>query len=422
MKINKEDVLKYHSEPLPGKIAIRPTKPCNTQYELSLAYTPGVAEPCREIVKNPEYAMKYTSRGNLVAVITNGTAVLGLGDIGPLAGKPVMEGKSVLFKRFADIDVFDLEIDEKDPNSFIKIVKSLEPTFGGINLEDIKAPECFYIEEQLIKKMSIPVFHDDQHGTAIIAAAGILNALEIAKKDIGDVKVVISGAGAAGVSCAKIIEVLGVKHNNIWMFDRKGLLTMERRNQEPYRGQFAQNSSPESLEKIIKDADVFIGVSVGGVLTENMVRSMGRDPIIFAMANPDPEILPELAQSVRKDVIMATGRSDYVNQVNNVLGFPFIFRGALDTRATCINKEMQMAAVYFLAALAKENVPESVLKSYGVNEIMFGRDYIIPKPLDPRVVVWEASAVAEAASKSGVAKDPIEDIEGYKTFLEKRFL
>ncbi len=420
VKFTREEALAYHSDSPAGKIALKITKPCATQRDLSLAYTPGVAEPCREIEKNPNDALKYTARGNLVAVITNGTAVLGLGDIGALAGKPVMEGKGVLFKRFADVDVFDIEINEKDPKALIKIVKSMEPTFGGINLEDIKAPECFEIEETLIREMGIPVFHDDQHGTAIITAAGLLNALEIVDKDIARIKVVFSGAGAAGVACAKFLESFGVKRENTFLCDRHGLVTADRAKDEPYRGYFAQRSAPKSLGDCMKDADVFVGVSAKGLVTKEMVKSMAPKPIIFAMANPDPEITPEEACAARKDVIMATGRSDYPNQVNNVLGFPFIFRGALDTVATKINEEMKQSAARSLAALAKEPVPKGVIAAYGGTKLSFGPDYIIPKPLDPRVLWWEASAVAEAAHRSGVAREPVKDIGAYRESLKKR--
>jgi malate dehydrogenase (oxaloacetate-decarboxylating)(NADP+) len=420
VKYTREEALAYHSDYPPGKIALKITKPCTTQRELSLAYTPGVAEPCREIEKDPHDALKYTAKGNLVAVITNGTAVLGLGDIGPLAGKPVMEGKGVLFKRFADVDVFDIEIEEKDPKSLIKIVKSMEPTFGGINLEDIKAPECFEIEETLIREMNIPVFHDDQHGTAIITGAGLVNALEIVDKDMSKVKVVFSGAGAAGVACAKFLESMGVKHENIFLIDRHGLVTEGRAKDEPHRGYFAQKSSPKSLSDCMKDADVFVGVSAKGLVTQEMVRSMAPKPIIFAMANPDPEITPEDAYAARKDVIMATGRSDYPNQVNNVLGFPFIFRGALDTASIKINEEMKRAAAKALADLARQPVPRSVVAAYGGATFEFGPDYIIPKPLDPRVLWWEAPAVAAAAAKSGVARAAIKDMERYKDDLKKR--
>lgn len=416
----KEAALRYHREGRPGKIELGITKPCSTQMELSLAYTPGVAEPCRVIEKEPEAALELTARGNLVAVISNGTAVLGLGDIGPLAGKPVMEGKGVLFKCFADVDVFDLEVNEKDPKRLVEIVKSLEPTFGGINLEDIKAPECFYIEETLIKEMKIPVFHDDQHGTAIITAAGLMNALEIVGKKIDKVKVVFSGAGAAGVACAKMVESIGVKRSNIWMCDSRGLVTKDRAEKEPYRGRFAQEGKPSQLGDVIADADVFIGVSVKGLLTREMVKKMAPRPVIFAMANPDPEISPEDAKAARSDVIIATGRSDYPNQVNNVLGFPFIFRGALDVAASKINEEMKKAAAMALARLAKEPVPLDVCKAYKTDKIEFGPEYIIPKPLDPRVLTWEAPAVAEAAMKSGVAKKPIDNFSKYRASLEKR--
>jgi len=415
----REEALEYHRKGRPGKIELGITKPCNTQHELSLAYTPGVAEPCREIARDPLEALEYTARGNLVAVVTNGTAVLGLGNIGPLAAKPVMEGKGVLFKRFADVDVFDIEIAEKDPTKFVNIVKSLEPTFGGINLEDIKAPECFEIEKRLIREMNIPVFHDDQHGTAIITAAGLLNALGLVGKKIDSVKIVFSGAGAAGVACAKMIESIGARHENIWMCDREGLVTEARAEAEPHRGQFAQPGPASSLCETMKEADVFIGVSVAGTVTKEMVRSMAARPIIFAMANPDPEIMPEEARAAKPDAIIATGRSDYPNQVNNVLGFPFIFRGALDVAAKTINEEMKRAAALALAALAKEPVPGKVCKAYGVKHLEFGPEYIIPKPLDPRVLLWEAPAVAEAAMRSGVARRKIKDMEDYRRKLER---
>lgn len=416
----KEEALAYHSEGRPGKIEVALTKPCETQKDLSLAYTPGVAEPCREIEKNPEDVFKYTIKKNLVAVITDGTAVLGLGNIGPEAGKPVMEGKGVLFKRFADVDVFDLEVSSKGSDDFIRIVESLEPTFGGINLEDIKAPECFYIEEELIKRMGIPVFHDDQHGTAIITAGGLLNALEILNKSIDKVKVVFSGAGAAAIACAKIVERLGVRHENIWLTDTKGIVTKDRANVEKYRGYFAQDVSHGTLAHAVKDADVFIGVSVGGLLTKEMVKTMADRPIIFAMANPDPEILPKDAKEARPDCIIATGRSDFPNQVNNVLGFPFIFRGALDVSATVINEEMKIAAAHSLANLAREPVPGEVKAAYGGADLKFGPEYIIPKPLDSRVLYWEAPAVAKAAMDSGVARFHIENFEEYKASLKKR--
>jgi malate dehydrogenase (oxaloacetate-decarboxylating)(NADP+) len=371
-----------------GKIEVVSTKPCATQRDLALAYTPGVAIPCLEIQANPSDAYKYTAKGNLVAVISNGTAVLGLGDIGAMAGKPVMEGKGVLFKRFADVDVFDLEIDTHDPEEVIKIVKALEPTFGGINLEDIKAPECFHIEETLKKMMNIPVFHDDQHGTAIISGAGLVNALEIVGKKIDQVKVVFSGAGAAGIACAKFYVTLGVKRENLILCDTKGVVYKGRKDgMNPYKEAFAVDTKARTLADAIKGADVFAGVSAKGVMTKDMVKSMARDPIIFAMANPDPEITPEDAFDARKDVVVATGRSDYPNQVNNVLGFPFIFRGALDVMASTINDEMKLAASHALAALAKEDVPDSVIKAYGGEKIKFGRNYIIPKPLDPRVLL-----------------------------------
>lgn len=416
----KEDALRYHSEGSPGKIAIKLIKPCDTQRDLSLAYTPGVAEPCREIKKNPDDVYKYTIKKNLVAVITDGTAVLGLGNIGPLAGKPVMEGKGVLFKKFADIDVFDLEVSSKGSDDFIRIVESLEPTFGGINLEDIKAPECFYIEEELKKKMQIPVFHDDQHGTAIIGGAGLLNALEIIDKDIKKIKVVFSGAGAAGTSVANMFHKLGVPVENIWMFDKDGIIKKDRPGLWKYHLPFAKDTGLNSLEDIMKGADVFVGVSVKGIVSKDMVKSMAKDPIIFAMANPDPEITMEEVKSVRQDAIMCTGRSDYPNQINNVLGFPFIFRGALDVLATTINEEMKIAAAHSLAKLAKELVPESVKSAYGGVELKFGRDYIIPKPLDPRVLYWEAVAVAKAAMDSGVARAPIKDFDEYRETLKKR--
>ncbi len=420
--IRKQDALDYHSLGRRGKIEVVSTKPCATQRDLALAYTPGVAIPCLEIQANPSDAYKYTAKGNLVAVISNGTAVLGLGDIGAMAGKPVMEGKGVLFKRFADVDVFDLEIDTHDPEEVIKIVKALEPTFGGINLEDIKAPECFHIEETLKKMMNIPVFHDDQHGTAIISGAGLVNALEIVGKKIDQVKVVFSGAGAAGIACAKFYVTLGVKRENLILCDTKGVVYKGRKDgMNPYKEAFAVDTKARTLADAIKGADVFAGVSAKGVMTKDMVKSMARDPIIFAMANPDPEITPEDAFDARKDVVMATGRSDYPNQVNNVLGFPFIFRGALDAMASTINDEMKLAASHALAALAKEDVPDSVIKAYGGEKIKFGRNYIIPKPLDPRVLLWEAPAVAKAAMETGVARKPIADLGAYRDQLESRF-
>lgn len=409
----KEKALRYHEEGRKGKIAIAPTKSFATQEDLSLAYTPGVAEPCKAIAENELNSFRYTARGNLVAVISNGTAVLGLGNIGAAASKPVMEGKAVLFKKFADIDVFDLEVNETDPERFIQIVKSLEPTFGGINLEDIKAPDCFDIEERLKKEMKIPVFHDDQHGTAIITTAGLKNALEIAGKKASKVKVIFSGAGAAAIACAKMILQLGVRKENVFLVDSKGLVVKSRPNLEKVRGEFAQDGSEQSLRDVMNDADVFIGVSAKDLVTEDMVKSMAKDPIVFAMANPDPEIPYPKAKAARQDVIMATGRSDYPNQVNNVLGFPFIFRGALDTKATHITEEMKMAAANALADLAKEDVPPEVLKAYHLTELSFGPEYLIPKPLDPRVLYTVAPAVAQAAQDCGVARQSIDHMDGY---------
>ncbi len=418
--ISREDALNYHAQGRPGKIEISITKPCTTQKDLSLAYTPGVAEPCREIVKNPDDIFKYTARGNLVAVVSNGTAVLGLGNIGALASKPVMEGKGILFKRFADIDVFDLEVNTSDPDEFIRLVKLLEPTFGGINLEDIKAPECFYIEEQLKQQMNIPIFHDDQHGTAIISGAGLLNALELVGKRIEEVKIVISGAGAAGIACAKFYVELGAKKENIILCDRHGVIYRGRKEgMNPYKELFASETKARTLAEAMRGADVFMGVSAPGLVTQEMVRSMADNPIIFAMANPDPEITYEEAMAARDDIIMATGRSDYPNQVNNVLGFPFIFRGALDVRATAINEAMKVAAARALADLAKEPVPYTVIKAYRLDRLDFGRNYIIPKPFDPRVLIWEASAVAKAAIETGVARLKI-DIDEYRERLEER--
>ena len=420
--IRKQDALDYHSRQRPGKIEIALTKPCATQRDLSLAYTPGVADPCLAIAANPEDAYQYTAKGNLVAVVSNGSAVLGLGNIGGLAGKPVMEGKAVLFKRFADIDVFDLELDAADPAEIVRVVRALEPTFGGINLEDIKAPECFRIEEELKATMKIPVFHDDQHGTAIISGAALLNALEIVGKRIDQVKVVFNGAGAAGIACAKFYLTLGVKKENLVLVDTKGVVYVGRAaGMNPYKAQFARETQARTLADVIAGADVFAGVSVAGALTKEMVKSMAKDPIVFAMANPDPEIAPEDALSVRSDVLIATGRSDYPNQVNNVLGFPFIFRGALDVRATAIDDGMKMAAAKALAALAREDVPDSVIKAYGGHPIKFGREYIIPKPLDPRVLLWVTPAVAKAAMNSGVARKPIADLSVYRDALESRF-
>jgi malate dehydrogenase (oxaloacetate-decarboxylating)(NADP+) len=421
LMIRKEDALLYHSAPTPGKLAVVPTKPCRTQRDLSLAYTPGVAVPCKEIERDPALAYQYTGKGNLVAVISNGTAVLGLGNIGALAGKPVMEGKGVLFKRFADIDVFDIELKTEDPKKVVLACQLLEPTFGGINLEDIKAPECFYIEEELKRTMKIPVMHDDQHGTAIISGAALLNALEVVGKNIKDVKVVFSGAGAAGLACAMHWVRLGVKRSNIIMCDINGVIYKGREvGMNPYMEKFAADTPARTLADALVGADIFAGLSVANILTPEMLKTMAPNPIVFAMANPDPEIKYELAVATRPDAIVCTGRSDLPNQVNNVLGFPFIFRGALDVRATAINDEMKMAATRALAALAKEDVPDSVRRAYGVEEMHFGRDYIIPKAFDPRVLVWVASAVAQAAMESGVAQNPV-DIEQYKQQLEARF-
>ncbi len=419
--IRKVDALEYHNQERPGKIEVKATKPCITQRDLSMAYTPGVAEPCREIAKDPHKVFDYTAKGNLVGVVTNGTAVLGLGNIGPLAGKPVMEGKAVLFKRFADIDVFDIELGTSDPEEIIRAVKLLEPTFGGINLEDIKAPECFYIEERLKEIMNIPVFHDDQHGTAIISGAALLNALELQAKRLDEAKIVISGAGAAGIASAELYIRLGARRENVYLVDSKGLVFKGRTaGMNPYKERLANGTKPMSLGEVIKGADVFAGVSVGGLMTKEMVKAMADKPIIFALANPDPEISYEDAVSVRDDLIMATGRSDFPNQVNNVLGFPFIFRGALDVGATAINDEMKIAAVRALAGLAKEDVPDTVLKAYGNQPFAFGPTYIIPKPFDPRVLIRGAAAVAKAAVDSGVARSPIKDWEAYHDSLESR--
>jgi malate dehydrogenase (oxaloacetate-decarboxylating)(NADP+) len=420
MKIRPEDALEYHSASPAGKIAVTPTKPCRTQRDLSLAYTPGVAVPCLDIERDPSLAYKYTAKGNLVGVVSNGTAVLGLGNIGALAGKPVMEGKAVLFKRFADIDVFDIELASEDPQEIIRACQLLEPTFGGINLEDIKAPECFLIEEELRKTMKIPVFHDDQHGTAIISGAGLLNALEIAGKKIEDVKVVFNGAGASAISCAAHYVKLGVRLENIVMCDTKGVIYQGRKDgMNPYKARYASTTKARTLAEALVGADVFFGLSSGGAVQPEMVKTMAPTPVIFALANPDPEIAYDVALAARPDAIVATGRSDYPNQVNNVLGFPFIFRGALDVRATTINDEMKLAATRALAALAKEDVPDSVLRAYGLERIDFGREYIIPKPFDPRVLIWEASAVAQAAMETGVAQQPV-DLDQYREQLERR--
>ncbi|WP_243321097.1 NADP-dependent malic enzyme [Geothrix sp. SG200] len=415
----KQEALDYHSQGRKGKIEVIATKPCSTARDLSLAYSPGVAEPCLEIEKDNELAYTYTAKGNLVAVISNGTAVLGLGDIGAVAGKPVMEGKGVLFKRFADIDVFDIEVDEKDIDKFCQVVKALEPTFGGVNLEDIKAPECFEIETRLKKEMKIPVFHDDQHGTAIISTAALMNASEIVKKKLGDMKVVFSGAGASAIACANMMIRAGVKLENLWLCDTKGLVyTGRKEGMNKYKDKFAKPSDWRTLSDTIKDADVFVGCSSKGALTPEMLLSMAKNPIVFALANPDPEIDYPTAKATRDDIILATGRSDYPNQVNNVLGFPFIFRGALDVRASEINEEMKLAAAKALAALAKEEVPDAVVKAYSGQKFTFGPEYIIPKPFDPRVLLWVAPAVAKAAMENGVAKQPIPDMQAYKERLE----
>ncbi len=420
MAITKQDALDYHFGSRPGKLEVVSTKPCLTQRDLSLAYTPGVADPCLEIEKNPQDAFKYTAKGNLVGVVTNGTAVLGLGDIGALAGKPVMEGKAVLFKRFADIDVFDIELGTHNPDEIIRTCQLLEPTFGAINLEDIKAPECFYIEETLKKTMKIPVFHDDQHGTAIISGAALVNAAELTGKRMDEMKVVVNGAGAAGIACAEHYVCLGVKRDNITLVDTKGLIYSGRaEGMNPYKERFARKTSLRTLADAAKGADVLLGLSTKGAFTPEMIASLAPRPVVFAMANPDPEITYEEARAVRDDIIMATGRSDYPNQVNNVLGFPSIFRGALDVHATTINEEMKLAATYALAALAKEDVPDSVCRAYGVERLKFGVDYILPKPFDPRVLVWAAAAVAKAAMDSGVAQNPV-NIADYREQLEKR--
>jgi malate dehydrogenase (oxaloacetate-decarboxylating)(NADP+) len=416
----RTDALNYHRTGRPGKIEVVSTKPCRTQRDLSLAYTPGVAEPCREIEKNPEAVYEYTSKGNLVAVVSNGTAVLGLGHIGAAAGKPVMEGKGVLFKRFADVDVFDIEINSLDADEIIRTVQILEPTFGGINLEDIAAPDCFKIEEALIKTMNIPVFHDDQHGTAIISGAAIWNGLELQKKELGKVRLVVCGAGAAGIASAKILVALGMKPEQIVMVDRSGVIYKGReKGMNPYKALFATDEKCRTLAEAMKGADIFLGLSDANLVTPEMVASMAPRPIILAMANPDPEIRYETARKVRSDLIMGTGRSDYPNQVNNVLGFPFIFRGALDVRASAINMQMKLAALHALAELARQSVPESVLRAYGHGHFAFGPDYIIPKPFDPRVMPWEATAVARAAMASGVARKPV-DIDAYHEQLESR--
>ena len=419
-KIRKQDALDYHSSGKPGKIEVVPTKPYASQRDLSLAYSPGVAEPCLKIAKNVDDVYKYTSKGNLVAVISNGTAVLGLGDIGPEASKPVMEGKALLFKIFADINVFDIEVDASDPELFIQTVKAIAPTFGGINLEDIKAPEAFEIERRLKEELNIPVMHDDQHGTAIISSAGLLNALELANKKIENVKIIFSGAGAAAQSCAKLYCALGAKVQNIFMFDSKGLIYSGRKDLDENKQVFASHKKAIKFEDVFSKADVFLGLSKGGIVSKEMVQKMAKDPIVFALANPEPEIAYDDAMSAREDIIMATGRSDHPNQVNNVIGFPFIFRGALDVRATTINEEMKMAAVKAIASLAKETIPEEVIEAYGEKNISFGKEQFIPKPIDPRLIYKVAPAVAKAAMDSGVAKEPIQDWDAYEMELKNR--
>jgi malate dehydrogenase (oxaloacetate-decarboxylating)(NADP+) len=419
-KIKREDALRYHSEGRPGKIQVVPTKPYSTQTDLALAYSPGVAEPCLEIEKDPKNAYKYTAKGNLVAVISNGTAVLGLGNLGALAGKPVMEGKGLLFKIFADIDVFDIEVNTTDIDKFVETVKEISPTFGGINLEDIKSPECFEIERRLKEELDIPVMHDDQHGTAIISAAGIINALELVEKDIRNIKLVVSGAGASAMACTRLLISLGVDPEKVVMVDSKGVINHKRTDLNKYKKDFISKRDIETLEQAMEGADIFLGLSVKGLVTKEMVKSMATNPIVFAMANPDPEITYEDAMDARNDLIMATGRSDFPNQVNNVLGFPYIFRGALDVKATAINEEMKKAAVFALASLAKMDVPETVNRAYNQKNLKFGREYIIPKPLDPRLITTVAPAVAKAAMVSGVATEPITDWEAYSVSLANR--
>ncbi len=419
-KVTKENALLYHSRGRHGKIEVIPTKPYSTQFDLSLAYTPGVAYPCLEIEKTPEDAYNYTAKGNLVAVISNGTAVLGLGDIGAMAGKPVMEGKGLLFKVFADVDVFDIEVDEKDPEKLINICAAIAPTFGGINLEDIKAPECFEVETRLKAMLDIPVFHDDQHGTAIISGAGLINALEISGKNIEEVRLVVCGAGAAAISCSRLYLSLGIRKENIVMVDSKGVINRKRKDLNKYKQEFITDRDLDTLAQALKGADLFLGLSAANMMTKEMLASMAQNPIVFAMANPNPEISFEDAMSTRNDLIFATGRSDYPNQINNVLGFPYIFRGALDVRASTINEEMKLAASKALAELTKEPVPDDVLKAYNIDKLVFGKEYIIPKPLDHRLISCVAPAVARAAMETGVAKFPITDWEAYKKSLDKR--
>jgi len=421
VKVTKEESLAYHEKPAPGKLEVVSTKPCATQRELSMAYTPGVAEPCREIAKNPEDVYRYTNKGNLVAVISDGTAVLGLGNIGPAAGKPVMEGKGVLFKRFAGIDVFDIELDVHDPEKIVEVCAALGPTFGGINLEDIKAPECFFVEPELQKRLDIPVFHDDQHGTAIISGAALANGLEIVGKSLKDVRVVMCGSGAAAVGCARHYLAMGLPAANLIMCDSKGVLSTYRKDLNESKREFARKTAAKSVADAMKGADVFIGLSVAGTVTPEMVKSMAAKPLVFAMANPDPEIGYDEARAARADVIMATGRSDFPNQINNVLGFPFIFRGALDVRARGVNREMCLAATDALARLTREKVPEAVSAAYGGERFEFGPDYLIPKPFDRRLVPWVAGAVAEAATKSGLARKPLADLAAYRAELARKF-
>lgn len=417
-KITREAALAYHAEGKPGKIEVVPTKPHSTQLDLSLAYSPGVAEPCLEIQKNPDDAYKYTNKGNLVAVISNGTAVLGLGDIGAVSGKPVMEGKSLLFKIYGGVDAFDIEVDEKDPARFVEVVKAIAPTFGGINLEDIKAPECFEIETRLKAELDIPVMHDDQHGTAIISCAGLVNALEVAGKKISEARIVVNGAGAAAISCARLYCAFGVKKENLVMLDSKGVISVDRTDINAQKREFATTQTElHTLEEAVKGCDVFVGLSKGNILSQDMVRTMAERPIIFALANPVPEITYEAAKAARPDVIMSTGRTDYPNQINNVIGFPYIFRGALDTAASAINEEMKQAAARAIAALARQEVPADVAKAYGVDKLVFGAEYFIPKPVDKRLIVEVSSAVAHAAMESGVARKQIADWEAYRQHL-----
>lgn len=418
--ITKKAALEYHEYPRPGKTEVVPTKPYFSQYDLSLAYSPGVAYPCLEIEQTPSDAYRYTNRSNLVAVISNGTAVLGLGNIGALASKPVMEGKALLFKIYAGLDCFDIEVDETDPKKFVDVVAALAPTFGGINLEDIKAPECFEIEEELRRRCDIPVMHDDQHGTAIISGAALLNALEIQGKNISDVRLVVSGAGAAAIMCCRLFEKLGLKRENIVMCDSHGVIRADRANLTEQKREFATDADIHTLAEAMQGADVFLGLSVGGAVTQDMVRTMAPRPVIFALANPDPEITYDDARQARPDAIIATGRSDYPNQVNNVLGFPYIFRGAIDSRATTINDAMKIAAVHAIASLAKQPAPKEVAKAYGVKEFEFGPDYILPKPLDPRLLYFVAPEVARAAEASGVALSPIKDFDAYREDLHRR--